>query len=323
MIGFCKNILKTCGLRRERLETLWFKLNCRIPFKYFYVWIAKPKLFFCWIQNTLAGRTIICFPDQPREIGYEIVKISMILGVQIRKESANPHLGVAWQDTTVRTFLLPQKPAYFLNSHCPDIGKDKIEEVFESVFGYPLRIDPTTHNGTCARKSVLNAKHDGIVVNCPIEKAEPGYVYQRLINNKFDDEHIFDLRTPYYRGTLPLIYRKLRPIKTRFKDANAKVELFRTEDFFSLEERELLSKFGRALDLDYGGFDVLRDVETNKIYVVDVNTTPFGPPVELSTCDRKRALAILAPAFQKHFIDAFPEIVRERTVLVQTPVGSQ
>jgi hypothetical protein len=173
------------------------------------------------------------------------------------------------------------------------------------------------------RKSVLNAKHDGIVVNCPIAKPEPGYVYQRLVNNRFDDGHIFDLRTPYYRGTFPLVYRKIRPIKARFKDANAKVELFQTQDVFSSEERELLLKFGRALDLDYGGFDVLRDMDTNKIYVVDVNTTPFGPPIELSEMNRKQSLAILAPAFQKEFIDAFPQIVRERTSLVQMPAGSE
>ncbi len=319
MIGFGKKVLKSCGFRREELQSLWLQLNCLVPLKYLHVWISQPALFIRWFQNKLAGRTIVCFPDQPRELGYEIVKISLILGLRIRKESERPHLGLAWQDTTVRTCSLPPKPAYFLNSRCPDIGKDKIEEVFESVFGYPLRIDPTKHNGTCARKSVLNAKHDGIVVNCPIEKSDPGYVYQRLINNKFDDEHIFDLRTPYYRNTLPLVYRKLRPIKTRFKDANTKVELFRTEDVFSPAERELLLKFGRALDLDYGGFDVLRDVGTNKIYVVDVNTTPFGPPVELSASDRKTALAILAPTFQQQFIDAFPQIVRERTAR-STPV---
>lgn len=323
MIAVCKNILRSCGIRREQIESLWFKMNQRLPLKYLHVWATKPELFFRWINNTFAGRAIVCYPNQPGEIGYEIVKISMILGVKIRSEPENADVGLAWQDTTVRTFSLPEKPAYFLNSRCPDIGKDKIEEVFESVFGYPLRLDPTKHHGTCARKSILNAKHDGIVVQCPIEKAESGYVYQHLINNRFDENHIFDLRTPYYRGTLPLVYQKLRPIKTRFKDANASVKLLRTNDVFSPEEQAMLVKFGRALDLDYGGFDVLRDVDTNRIYVVDVNTTPFGPPVELSESDRKNALAILAPTFQKLFIDAFRESVRERNVPVQATVDSQ
>jgi hypothetical protein len=31
------------------------------------------------------------------------------------------------------------------------------------------------------------------------------------------------------------------------------------------------------MGLDYGELDVLRDADDGRLYVVDVNTTPFGP----------------------------------------------
>lgn len=44
-------------------------------------------------------------------------------------------------------------------------------------------------------------------------------------------------------------------------------------------EAELLLRLCRALGLDYGELDVLRDVEDGKLYVVDVNNTPWAPPI--------------------------------------------
>ncbi len=303
MIQNLKQLFRKIGLRRYHFDGFHYRLDQRLPTRYLSLWLSYPALFHYWWQNTTSNRTIRCAPEKPLEIGYEIVKLAMVLGIQLCEDVDDADLGLTWQDITVRTAPLPSAPTYFLNRGCPDIGKDHVQDVFESVFGYPLRLDPTKHHGTSAKKSVRNATHDGAVVECPISVPEPGFVYQKLINNRFDDEHIFDLRTPFYHGTLPLVYRKLRPIKTRFGNTNAAVKLLRTEDVFSTEEQAMLIEFGQALKLDYGGMDVLRDMDSNKLYVVDVNTTPFGPPAELPNDERRRALSILAQAFQKLFIN--------------------
>ena len=52
----------------------------------------------------------------------------------------------------------------------------------------------------------------------------------------------------------------------------------------------------RKLGIDYGEFDVLRDKD-RRIYVVDANNTPYGPPNELSEGDCTRALVLLANEF--------------------------
>lgn len=320
MIRAIKSIFRKLGIRRYKLENFHYRLDQRFPTRFLNVWLSKPILILRWLQNTLAGRTLLCLPDMPGEVGYELTKMGMILGVRLTRDAARPHLAIAWQDVTVRkdSSAIWQKADYFLNSRCANIGKDRIEEIFESVFGYALRVDPTTHRGLCVRKSVLNAKHDGVVLNCPIAKAEPGYVYQRLIDNTVNDGEIMDLRVPFFRDTLPVVYVKYRTIKARFADINDRVELARTGEIFSRDELELILRFARAFELDYGGMDILRDNANGKLYIVDVNNTPFGPPKELSRRDKRRALGILAATFHEKFIAGFPQLVRERTVPAQT-----
>ena len=174
MIRAIKSIFRRLGIRRYKLENFHYKLDQRFPTRFLNVWLSKPILILRWLKNTFAGRKLLCLPEMPGEVGYELTKLAMILGVRLTREAARPHFAMAWKDITVRndSELVRQKPDQFLNSRCANIGKDRIEEVFENVFGYALRVDPTAHRGLCVRKSVLNAKHDGVVITCPIAKAE-------------------------------------------------------------------------------------------------------------------------------------------------------
>ena len=52
------------------------------------------------------------------------------------------------------------------------------------------------------------------------------------------------------------------------------------EDCFSPDEIDKLLRFCAAMNLDYGELDVLRHKADGRIYVVDVNTTPDGHPLE-------------------------------------------
>ena len=55
--------------------------------------------------------------------------------------------------------------------------------------------------------------------------------------------------------------------------------------------------------LEYGELDILRDLDNKKIYIVDVNNTPFGPPANISAAQGKEAIRILAEAFEEAFLD--------------------
>ena len=127
-------------------------------------------------------------------------------------------------------------------------------------------------------------------------------MYQRLVKNteeKAGDEVAIDLRTPLYNGSVPLVYLKRRPVNERFQNKNLSVEILSKEQAFSTDELHRLAEFARAIGLDYGELDVLRDRESQLLYVVDVANTPAGPPNGLPASEARRAVEILSKEFDK------------------------
>ena len=114
--------------------------------------------------------------------------------------------------------------------------------------------------------------NDGYVaeLNC---EPEDGWVYQKLIKTETSEGTVLDHRCPTVFGDIPLVYLKERPIGKRFENMNSRCRLYTPEAHFSPEERTLISQFCQKMKLDWGGLDILRDAEDNKIYIVDVNKT--------------------------------------------------
>jgi len=189
-----------------------------------------------------------------------------------------------------------------VNRACVDISKNHVNEVFEEAFGYNLGVNPLTHVGECVEKSDLNAVHDGRIINCPIEHADAGSSYQRVVDNVGDDGRIVDFRVPIIAGTIPFVYLRYRPVARRFHSGNEHVELANLYDMLSQQEVADVLRFCRLLGMDYGELDVLRDRVDKRLYVVDANTTPWGPPSGISRVDGKRAITLLAAAFQSEFL---------------------
>jgi glutathione synthase/RimK-type ligase-like ATP-grasp enzyme len=68
------------------------------------------------------------------------------------------------------------------------------------------------------------------------------------------------------------------------------------EEVFSAAELSQIERFCDAMQLDWGGLDVLREHESGRLYVVDVNKTDTGPAVVLNWRDRAKATRLLAKA---------------------------
>lgn len=214
---------------------------------------------------------------------------------------------IYFEDKTLAT--PPHIPADFtgkmINFACTDISKTRVAEVFADIFGYGLAVDPCTYTGLMAVKSEKNGAHDGMIVQGPVkpEEVDASLVYQRLIDNRLSegDDKVIDLRCPTVNGKIGLIFIKHRPLHSRFANFNARVELARPEDYLSAEERTKLAAFARAMRLDFGGLDVLRDRSDGRIYVVDVNKTDMGPPIALPLADKFRATRILTKQLKDFF----------------------
>jgi hypothetical protein len=180
-----------------------------------------------------------------------------------------------------------------LNFGCTDVSKSHVAEVFEQVFGYPLRLDPRQHSGLAVEKGEMNGAHDGRLIDCPTSP-EPGRVYQHLIDNQQGDV-VVDFRTPCVDGRPVLVFIKRRPVFDRFANYNRSVDLARPEDHFSPDEIDKIGDFCRAMQLDWGGLDVLRDATSGRLYIVDVNKTDM-PPLRLPWRQKMKAIDLLSKA---------------------------
>ncbi|MDQ3697673.1 MAG: hypothetical protein M3373_06570 [Gemmatimonadota bacterium] len=214
-------------------------------------------------------------------------------------------LAIAWYPTAVapedQVLQALSLSVPVLNLHCNDVSKRRVDQAAFDAFGYDIRVDPRRYCGPCVRKSDENALHDGTIIDCPVPAAESGYVYQRVIDNRIDDGTVEDVRLPVFGSILPFAYRKYRPVRDRFANRNARVVLASTEEVMDRTELQAVLGFCSSMQVEYAEIDVLRDRSDGRLYVIDVNPTPYGPPNHLSATDVKRAMALMDGAFESAF----------------------
>lgn len=237
-----------------------------------------------------------------------VYKMCAALGCSITDDPTRPSdLILKWERTT---YSEPSpvldglaRTQRVVNRSCSDISKVTVGEAFGKAFGYALDVDPLTHEGACVEKSDANAVHDGQIVTCPLVAPRPGFVYQRLVDNRTDDDtHVVDLRLPVIGGTLPFVYLRERPVERRFRSGNKSVSTAQLYDVFDQDEVRGIRAFCALLGLEYGELDVLRDRADGRIYIVDANNTPYGPPSGMSAKDGERAIRLLSAAFAAEFM---------------------
>jgi glutathione synthase/RimK-type ligase-like ATP-grasp enzyme len=108
-----------------------------------------------------------------------------------------------------------------------------------------------------------------------------------------------DIRVPVISGKIPLVYLKFKTEKYRFTNKAHRATLHTPEELFSAEEIQHIEKYAAAMKVDFCEFDVLRHKGNQKIYIIDVNKTPYGPPDPLNARDKVNALKRLSDAFMK------------------------
>ena len=255
-----------------------------------------------WLRHGGTLPVIVAWPDYPSK-KTTLSKIAAALGMRLtNKPVSRPSIILHFEDSTTGSAdpLLARYPGNtILNAACTDISKDHTDEVHGDVFGYGLTIDPTTFTGKAVQKSSTNALHDGKIIDCPIARIEPGQVYQRVIDNQSGDHHVVDYRVPVIGGAVPLAYAKYKRLEVRFTNQVERSELLIPSAHFSPEELHQLGAFARAMGADFCELDVLRHTVDGRIYVVDLNKTPYGPPAGLSATQHWQAVQQLTVAFSQ------------------------
>ena len=264
----------------------------------------KWKTGVLFILKGFRSKRILFFPEKPvpNTIIYQIChRNGYLISNQFTKKI---DLIIYWEDKAVldiNKILKKSQKKDIININCCNVGKNYISMHFQEIFGYSVLVDPKTFNGYCVKKSDQNAKHDGQIIDCPIRMIEKGYSYQKLINNQINKFLVEDIRVPVFKKNIPFLYLKYRNTNDRFSNNNIEVKLSEVTLIFSDDELKKIHLFCNKIGLDYGELDILRDRENGKIYIVDANNSPSGPPNSLSFKDRKKSLNMLARTFEKTF----------------------
>lgn len=260
-------------------------------------------------------KKIAFFPEGPREF-HAIYKLLKFLGYQISVgEEINGDLSIKWwlafdgnpfAPDNVRLPRFSQKGNNHrtLNPNCDDISKNRVNTIFEEIFGYSLAVDPRRHAGKCVMKLNWNALHQGKVIDCPTDPDDEDVVFQKLVNNEVENGLVEDMRVPVFGTIIPFVYLKYRSVEDRLVDrnhTNKKAKIAEVRDVLSEKEQKNIFRFCKQMGLDYCEVDVLRDKDEGRIYIVDANNTPSGPPSPISIDDGKTAVIRLAEAFEKAY----------------------
>lgn len=266
---------------------------------------AKLHYLRALLRNGFARKVILFYPEKPRWFHF-LHTACHELGITMTN---NPNRAfdrvVRFEDTTFGTddplFSELAKKHKVVNIDCTDISKANVEKVLQEVFGYGMRVDPQTHQGECVRKSDKNGVHDGKVIQCPTEPEE-GYIYQKLINNQYDNSAM-DLRVPIFNNHIPFILHRYKNILDRF-DVTHHAVMLETHEDLNPEEIKKILLFCRTLGLDCGELDMLRDRDDKRLYIVDVNNTPGGACVANAMDKEKYAayMETMSRSFEKEFL---------------------
>lgn len=216
-------------------------------------------------------------------------------------------IAIAWNPSTNYTldesFLRSLEARIpVLNGRCTDIRKSIVDRVFAEVAGYSLDVDPRTYRGTMLRKSERNGTHDARLMEGPLDEADPGYVYQRLIS--YESLYGYAEWRTFIVGRMPVeAYVSYRPPDDRFRTLPSRSGLARLDETFTEKEGRVIAAFCERMKLDFGVLDILRDAQDGRMYISDCNNTPTGPSsTTLSARAQLRVVRNVAEAFQREYL---------------------
>jgi len=225
-------------------------------------------------------------PTYPQLHDYSIISMIHHLGYSVARTS-DEHFDIAymWDDSThvepSPELLQIAENKLVLNINCRDISKVKVDEVCQEVCGYGSLVDPNLFEGKCIKKYDENGKGGGEILDCPLpdKVVDDGSVYQRYIETNLDGPQL-EYRVPITMGTIPLVFEvykdNLESTENRLvKHQNIQNIVPReVAEVFSAEEQRQILLFCANIGFDMGELDVLRCVDTGRMYIIDANTTP-------------------------------------------------
>jgi hypothetical protein len=233
------------------------------------------------------------FPGRP-PANAKILKAMKLLGIRIGLAARADQPTIAWEGRALfAAGAVARLPGNAINRRCLDLSKSHVDRTWAEVAGYSISVDPFLHDDVMVVKSEENGMHDGRLVIGPLERRREGYVYQRLIDSR-EAGWIKNMRVFIVGSEMPLVFDVWRQFPHWFESVGMAMPR-QAHELLSPPEIELIMRFARALGMDYGEMDVVRDRHSGLIYGVDANRTPLQGAL-LTKADEPRTYRPLAAA---------------------------
>ncbi len=98
--------------------------------------------------------------------------------------------------------------------------------------------------------------------------------------------------TVIVKGVIPAVFHKFKSLDARFGTSYLHTDVRAANDVFSPQEQALIAEFCREIGLDFGCIDIMRDMQDDRIYIVDVNKTCM-PVLSLSFKQQMKSLRLM------------------------------
>ncbi len=164
-----------------------------------------------------------------------------------------------------------------INVNVRDISKRRIDQLMDEVFGYSALVDPTNYSGTMVKKSDRNAEDNESVHEGPIPATDvdPSAVYQKLLGIR-DGDRILEHRLTYFMGGFVAVVERRRPVSDPFGLGNELRSVVPASEAMNGEEEAKVRKLLGLMDVDFCDLDLMREPETGRLHVLDINPTSWG-----------------------------------------------
>jgi len=214
--------------------------------------------------------------------------------------------GAAWHPRWPELDVISQAGIRVINHFCTNVKKDYVDEAFKAEFGYSSLVDPLSYNGHAVQKSNRQAAHDGRIIELPISKPKPDHVYQRLINNKVEEDTYRDIRVVIFNDKVPMVFFKNKDVSIRFSGQSSSAHVIWPSEFDYFFGPDLIPgvvRFCKRIGMDYGEVDVLYCRDSRRYYIIDANkTTGNGVFTMFTHKVRNKVIEVMAETFKKEFL---------------------
>jgi len=190
-----------------------------------------------------------------------------------------------------------QVTALDLNVTCVTKSRADIDEVFRSVFGYALFVDPRTYTGAMFRRP-LRGRDDSRLLHGPLLRAEDGFVYQPAFSYS-TLRVMLEWRAFVVAGGIAAVHRVFKTSQ----EGEIRFDAEFSTPYLAFTDAEVakLNAFCERIGFGFGVLDVIRDESDQRVYVRECELDPPTVTRSLKDPERRHIVRSIATAYETEF----------------------